>query len=219
MKPIFKPILFSTDMVQAILNGTKTQTRRVIKGIEDCYFQSLVFEKTGRLTFVKNGNYNPTNEEVIEIQPKYSKGDILWVRETFHYVETLDGEFIKFGYKADKDWQGTVWKPSIFMPKAACRIFLKITDVRIERLQDITEEAAKAEGVKFEPFLEQYNCYLCDNKGHKAATNICEDGFYDNAFESFRSLWYTINGEDSWHNNPWVWVIEFERMEKSTSFC
>lgn len=226
MKQTFKPILFNTEMVQAILAGTKTQTRRIIK---------------------------PQPEKLPYFMEKwpYGKiGDILWVRETFEYYSVnwdmhekeKRTSSVAFNYKAtigspkemkttslfakkavltieNDKLKNSSWKPSIFMPKEACRIFLKITDIRVERLQEISEADAIKEGVHYEDFFESYDCYLCrSEKGHRGALHICEDGYFDNAFESFRSLWYSLNGENSWQQNPFVWVIQFERISKPEGF-
>ncbi|MDO8997221.1 MAG: hypothetical protein Q7U77_11390 [Sediminibacterium sp.] len=183
------PILFSTAMVQAIIEGRKSMTRRVVKPQPS---------ETGVSAF--NDGEHP------QMKCPYGQvGDILWVRESFisgyecdegSFNTDEDGEYIPvLKYKADResfDWydgnsdfpcEKIPWKPSIHMPKSACRIFLKITNVRVERLQDISEEDAIAEGIA-----------------------------------SFKSLWQSINGEKSWDDNPWVWVIEFERIEKPENF-
>ena len=138
----FIPILFSTEMVQAILEGRKRMTRRVLK-VKGC--KPFIPDNSWDIATISkwNKDYHP-----------YGKvGDILWVRESFHLSEfpIADG---KYSYKASMDnpnaiYNKGIWKPSIHMPKEACRLFLQIKDIRVERLQDISEEDAKAEGIKY----------------------------------------------------------------------
>jgi hypothetical protein len=176
-----KPILFSTLMVQAILEGRKTQTRRVIK----CDFY---VENDPPLT-AYIPDYITGEPQPVKLPCPYGQiGDRLWVRETFVYHHT--GQLF---YKTDipvlchKNWK---WKPSIFMPRTASRITLEITDIRIERLQDISEEDCLSEGINY-----QGNAY--DTIG------------------AFSDLWDSINAKKHpWQSNPWVWVIEFKRIEK-----
>ena len=125
------------------------------------------------------------------------KGDVLWVRETFHvFGSPVSKSTVSYKAQAvnpnDKGWK---WKPSIHMPKEACRLFLKIKDIRVERLQDISRGDAMAEGCPF--------------------PNIAKQTFPTVWFEE---LWCKINGEQSWNENLWVWVIEFERIEKPENF-
>lgn len=202
----FKPILFSTEMVQAILDGRKTQTRRV------CKPQPEIGLLRGDLDYQW---YDTDWECAIHtgdgFEPKYEKGDILWIRETFVDVgEKADQYFngVRFHYKANEDFVGCwPWKPSIHMPKAAARIFLKVTDVRVERLQDISQEDAEAEGVKIDD--DGLSCW-----------NYLKNNWDDFAPEdSFESLWQKINGKTyPWEANPWVWVYTFERIEKPENF-
>lgn len=215
------PILFSTPMVQAILEGRKTQTRRVVKpqpegdsrpisewnphvygSIRAEYETKIV----GKIFPFKKGNslYSPSC-------PYGQAGDILWVRETWAYLDFLGPEDADYVYKASdngKDWEnnteGWKWKPSIYMPKEACRLFLKIKSVRVERLQDISEEDAKAEGVLY--YGEESNDY----KNYEYNDIYGDDWGVLTAKESFKTLWQSINGPESWLANPWVWVIEFE---------
>lgn len=203
----FKPTLFSTPMVEALLDYRKNQTRRVIKGLDSLkepYFQDLVHHATGRYTFASF-----YSEEIIEVKCSYKVGDILWVRETFYdpISEGLNG---KYYYKADLEKQGWdfKWKPSLFMPKEACRFFLKVKAIRVERLQDISEDNAIAEGIEILGYDEGtiYRDYLRDH----SETN--------NSIVSFCTLWESINGLHSWSSNPFVWVIEFERIEKPQDF-
>lgn len=171
-----RPILFSTAMVQAILEGRKTQTRRVVKGE---HLRGVTCDATMYSQMATRCPYG---------QP----GDILWVRETFMPITTysVDGAVKGFAHKADrKEWDDCAkWKPSIFMPFAAARIFLRIKSVRVERLQDITEEDAVAEGV--------FNTFI----------NTAKHQFY--------KIRQSINGPESWDANPWVWVVEFERITR-----
>ncbi len=194
-----KPILFSTPMVQAILAGRKTQTRRVMKA---------------QPTWVLNDG-----KPLCPTYPKYLPGDILYVRETWQVVRYAPPGSSQlqdlYVFKADTtdvgEYEITKWKPSLFMPKEAARIFLQVTDVRAERLQDITEEDAIAEGV--ESFLEHngrlYRDYSIDpedNEGHN---------YFRNQIHSFKSLWDSINKKTSpWEKNDWVWVYTFEKIQK-----
>ena len=140
--------------------------------------------------------------------PKYKIGDILWVRETWAKNE------IGFVYKAkvcgnDKPING--WKPSIFMPKEAARFFLKVTGVRAERLQDISEADAIKEGVEPNPIFNNkcYRDYLWTKDPFPDAGQHCRS-----AKDSFMTLWEEINGFDSWEKNHWVFVYEFEKIAK-----
>lgn len=214
MKQTFKPILFSTDMVQAILEDRKNQTRRtrgfskINKDPEKYKFLSFSIDFK-YLTFddLNTGFFQGVTNTIGK------PGDILWVRETFHYVDdAVTKEFLRYGYRADKDWDGAVWKPSIFMPKEACRIFLKITGLRVERLQDITTEDAIYEGIEVIDG-EVNDCPVFKNYLKPGI----ENGF-GYPTNSFQSLWESINGKDSWNKNPWVWVITFERIDKPQGF-
>lgn len=229
MQNIFKPILFSTPMVQAILNGTKTQTRREIKKKYSNTDHVFKTDKYGtrlieRQNDVPKPTKNPDGSKTYritffaEVKPKYQKGDILWVRETWK-ISPEQCTWQKYSYKADYPYllsELGKWKPSIHMPKKAARIFLKVTNVRVERLHDISEADAIAEGVRLDPDFG-YWCSECSKKGHGASI-ICEDGFFKTAKEAFRSLWISINGLDSWEQNPYVWVYDFERIKKPQNF-
>jgi hypothetical protein len=126
-------------------------------------------------------------------------GDVLWVRETWF---KMDGQFI---YKADVKYPKSLkWKPSIFMPREACRLRLEITDIRVERLHDISEEEAIKEGIQY---IGNYPEHGVDIYKHYWAHNIVG---VQNPIESFKSLWQSIN--DNWDKNPFVWVIEFKKI-------
>lgn len=208
-----KPILFSTPMVQAILDGRKTQTRRKIKynkKIEDpeigfsVFTDDAVFEVRG---IHENGEFGSSFFEL-----PIREGDILWVRETFAKVlaEDLNGDTVYgYTYKANDNIIDKIqkWRPSIFMPKEAARIFLEATNVRVERLQDISEEGAIAEGIK--------PTWINDDKAQCKYKNYINDGRGSlDPVESFKSLWESINGKDSWERNPFVWVYELKQIEK-----
>ena len=187
------PILFNTEMVRALQVDMKTATRRVIKPqppIDFRYPQADDFKSCWWWTD-KDGDDDmmrwwPSYEN--GLIPPYEPGDILYVRET--WAESAEG----YAYKADFDGaEGWGWRPSIHMPKEAARIFLRVTDVRVERLQEITEDGVIAEGVK------------------PSGGNF--------ALDDFEPLWdSTIKPADralyGWDANPWVWIIEFERTDK-----
>lgn len=153
---ICKPILFSTPMVEAILRGDKNQTRRKIK------HKNKIEEVRPVIRCLENendwGKYILTDEfgEDFLIKPKYNIDDQIWVRETWQHTKEIylhpTDENYGYVYKADghpwEDYEGWKWKPSIFMPKDACRIYLKVKNVRVERLEDITKEDAINEGIE-----------------------------------------------------------------------
>lgn len=208
-----KPILFNTEMVRAILDGRKACTRRILKG-------AIPFdEKAEYWNVLKKGEWSGPIcvEYFIKQGSPYQLGDILYVRETWSL--RFDGE--KYFYKADKntsreekrllDYDDVRWHPSIHMPKEAARIWLKVTDVRVERLQDITPKDAENEGVG-NLFYEDIG-YGEKNYGTEV------DPEYGIVKEQFAWLWEsTIKKSDidryGWDANPWVWVIEFEWCEK-----
>ena len=188
-----KPILFNTEMVQVILNGRKTTTRRVVKPQPTDQFAKPTFIEA-------DGTWREGWARVIK--PPYQPGDVLYVRETW-YERLGDISMGKYIYRAQAEPQDEIhqyaldqnrWHPSIHMPREAARIFLRVTDVRAERLQEITEGGVNREG---HPFSE-----ITGNK-----------------LDDFALLWNsTIKKADldkyGWNVNPWVWVIEFERCEK-----
>ena len=211
-----KPILFNTEMVRAIQNDTKTATRRVVKP------QPTFFYKFGgriadpdnpdNIAFLAMTEKNGEDTEEIYVPP-YQPGDILYVRETWQYG--FGGTYLykaSAGYDLFMTAEGELvsdipWRPSIHMPREAARIFLRVTDVRVERLKEITETQAKNEGA--EPAFE-YNT----PEGPVIVSD--EDGYY---ILGFKGLWNsTIKPADrvlyGWEANPWVWVIEFERCER-----
>lgn len=203
------PILFNAEMVRAILDDRKTCTRRAIK------FPNGM---TGRPIGKAGDNSNPLGVMYLGgiKRPPYQPGDILYVRET--WCSAYDGE--KYFYLADKltnreersllNYDDVKWHPSIHMPKEAARIWLKVTDVRVERLQEITDKECIKEGIY------PSNCRNCNAT---FGCDVCLDEGYDEVDE-FVEVWdNTIKKSDfdryGWDANPYVWVIEFERFEKS----
>lgn len=188
-------MIFNAEMVRAILDGRKTQTRRVVKGVDGAVGFSLEWDINGEEIFVVLGEKDHTgmNPVLGAISCQFGAvGDRIWVRETFSVVPDHDepAGCSSLLYAADGVGPYGKWTPSIHMPRWASRILLEITNVRVERLNDISEEDAKAEG---------------------APTECCVIG--DKHFLGFRSLWKSIYGEESWRSNPWVWAIEFKRVE------
>ena len=192
-----KPILFNTDMVKAILAGKKTVTRRVIKPQpKSPVVCSLgVWQET-----------IPCANGVRVFPPPYRPGDILYVRETWAFDTGDDGDEIGTGYfvyKADDlNHPDCKWRPSIHMPKTAARIFLLVKDVRVERLQDITYEDCKREGIwdDYKTHSPQYHENLA-----RRAYPVVFAGLWDDTIKPADRATY------GWDANPWVWVIEFER--------
>lgn len=203
-----RPILMSAPMVRAILAGTKTQTRRVVKPQppagwdRNCWFSAPVWGWTAQAEPAQTWH---------KVRCPYGQpGDRLWVRETWNRFEAWQGYFYaaddhSFGIGADDDpdhipEHAIRWKPSIHMPRAASRITLEVTGVRVERLQDISAADAIAEGIEAEG--DEWRDYLMPH------TQCCLT-----PRSSYRTLWESIHGPGSWDANPWVWVIEFRRIE------
>ena len=228
-KQNFIPILFSTSMVKAILEGRKLMTRRT-KGLDFVNKNSNLFrydscddtygdydsrEPDATLHWFENIDENGKElEKYVSVKCPYGKvGDVLWVRETF-LPTIINGKKDGNWYKASVDITSQLiikWKSSLFMPKAACRIFLEITDVRVERLQDISNEDAIDEGIErlnVASSMMCYKSYVVKGGG---------TGVYP--YVSFQTLWQSINGKESWEKNSWVWVVSFKRIEKPTDFC
>lgn len=209
-----KPILFSAPMVRAILDGSKTMTRRVVK-VKDVAEYMGCCDETWHFKPEHNGKhlFDTKDGEIFSLSPYGQPGDQLWVRETWAY--RLD--YSRIYYRADQNLAAEFnrlddkWKPSIFMPRKHSRIDLLIKLVRVERLNDIDELDATHEGIKsftkdgvgFKFGLEGWN-WSCQN-GHPF---MCS-----NPVLAFSELWESINGKGSWDANPYVWVIEFERIK------
>lgn len=221
-----KPILFNTEMVRAILDGRKDATRRIVKGFipDDAVWGYTAFTPKGYISC--RGTFADGYGEKFFKLP-CEPGDILYVRETFAWCPCWDcgldiepgrcsnatakiykeGEYGCYMYRAsceDNEYPSAdTWHPSIHMPKEAARIWLKVTDVKVERLQEITEDGAKAEGANF-----------------KNGKNVgFEEKMNRTAIERFAEIWNsTLKKADldryDWDANPWVLVIEFERCEK-----
>lgn len=207
-----RPILFSGSMVRAILEGRKTQTRRVVKPELKVLYSGIMYSYKDQI-----GDFGVNGREFAHDCCPYGKiGDSLWVKETwrlqrFSYADA-DRDFGQFQFRAD--WGGdpskVQWKSPIFMPRLASRILLEVTDVRVERLQDISEADAKAEGVEIEVF-ESTEC----SNGCAGYVDYASKfaNFFQSPIESYQSLWESINGHESWSANPFVWVVEFKRIE------
>lgn len=206
------PILFNTEMVRAILDGRKTVTRRVVKEIpvETHRIEENVFPDGHKDFEYHWGVFRADVHGFLDfaniVVPPYQPGDILYVRETWQECEWgyLYRAWPK-GLHQPGTYKGMPWRPSIYMPKEATRIWLKVTDVRMERLHDITEEQAIAEGA-------------VDNIGfiHSPDNEYTE---IHTEKEHFSKMWdSTIKKTEAdrygWDENPWVWAIKFERCEK-----
>jgi hypothetical protein len=211
-----RAILFSTPMVRAIMDGRKTQTRRVVKPQPDEYAAM----QGDQCMLVHDSSPDMHNSELIAC-PYGQPGDQLWVRETFCPIYPQDpnyngGNPIEYDYAAtykhgdrlgDSIGIKKKWTPSIYMPRAASRIELEITGVRVERLQDISEEDAIAEGIERHP---KFPTMWLRGSLHGDQNKVTNTAFPRLAY---RSIWESINGAGSWDVNPWVWVIEFRRIK------
>ncbi|HBR4426559.1 hypothetical protein [Klebsiella pneumoniae] len=236
-------MIFNAEMVRAILDGRKTQTRRIVKGTDGAMKFCKEWDINGKEVFVVLGEKDHTgmNPVLGAIScPFGAVGDRIWVRETWATLGNEDGCCIDWEgnlckgdersaariYRAsceqrpgdyglwsipdDAYWKPHTkehkfegaWRPSIHMPRWASRILLEITDVRVERLNAISEEDARAEGII------DGGCLNCGEPEPCGCANPEPD-----ATDAFAYLWQSIYGQDNWNANPWVWVIEFKRVE------
>lgn len=211
-----RPILFSAPMVRAILAGTKTQTRRVVKQqitplADGSSWHQFDHRGSNYRMNLRNGTVSQWSP-LLQFCPYGQPGDRLWVREAWMDlqgtgIERVTGDPSRYAYAADtppgshgdecRKNYGLKWRPSIHMPRSASRITLEITSVRVERLQDISEPDAQAEGCAL-------GCMT--PTGDDSGSAIYGPGGY-------LALWESINGPSSWEANPWVWVVEFKRVE------
>ena len=210
-----KPILFNTEMVRAILDGRKTCTRRICKDANECTVPDMDFYNADRRTYAVHNFVDKEHTEQLSTAERtcpICTGDILYARETWKEAPK--------GYYYYEDWQKddiadvTKWKPSIHMPKEAARIWLKVIDVRVERLQDITYNGALREGSEG---------IRCDHValGVHGCTDCMNTGWIEPPQVEFMQIWNSTIKKSNldrygWDANPWVWVIEFERCEKPT---
>lgn len=237
-KIIERGMIFNGEMVRAILDGRKTQTRRPVNPQPELTAGSGFSWKGG--IYGSGSSDRETNKNFAHVVCPFGKlGDRIWVRETWwqagqsyarypdddeygwygsrrtlfaadgnppnepndHYPNGLGGG--KFSAaKPNHLWRK---RPSIHMPRWASRILLEITDVRVERLNSISETDAEAEGIDMEALFDSQDCYDCI-AGHNMSGRPTATG-------AFKYLWESIYGSDSWQTNPWVWVIEFKRIE------
>ena len=187
-----KPILFSAPMVRALLDGSKTQTRRAYK------------TKNGGVW--PNVNDLPGMRQILRNCPYGQPGDQLWVREAWLKTNPWSEVGLHtYGYRASDaaEFPEAIWKPSIHMPRGASRITLEIIEVRVERLQDISESDCIAEGV-----MRGRDGMWC-GAAHKIKGT---PRAFHTAVGAYDDLWTSINGADSWASNPWVWVLTFKRI-------
>ncbi|MBQ1545959.1 MAG: hypothetical protein IIZ59_00310 [Clostridia bacterium] len=197
-----KPILFNSDMVRAILDGRKTVTRRVVKGFipNNALWGYTAFTPKGHIS-CRGDNGKEYGEKFYKLP--YQIDDIMYVRESYAAWSRTEGTMPTLHYKADEeDLPNVKWKPSIHMPKEAARIFLRVTNVSVARLQDITTKDMQKEG------LTSMAVFAGDK---------------EIARQEWALLWNsTIPGKDynkyCFSANPWVWIIEFERTEKPEDF-
>lgn len=218
-------MIFNGEMVRALLDGRKTQTRRPIK------WKQTRFTEIGEREDGSKWPWSEDAEHACDFWhpcPFGAVGDRIWVRETFQgplFDYDLMDSYCKDStpfeksefcvYKADgvpapefydaDDELHCCWRPSIHMPRWASRILLEITGVRVERLNAISEEDAEAEGIDMEALYDSQDCYDCI-ADHNMTGRPTVTG-------AFKYLWESIYGEEGWKSNPWVWVIEFKRVE------
>lgn len=207
-----RPILFSGPMVKAILRGRKTQTRRIVSRISGFgSVRQFNVSTTSGYDWqfrCRRGLWQDVRmPQLLGWCPYGRVGDRIWVRETWarsrnnwlYRADELDG-YNPSECVVEWDWDSACvdkWRPSIHMPRRAARLFLEVTGVRVERVQDITEEDARDEGV------ELCHVFQMAKSGHPLAPHKT----------AFAWLWNEINGRDSWQANPWVWVVEFNRVK------
>lgn len=235
-----RPILFSGREVRAVLSGQKAQARRIVKPqpAHSCRYEMngagdkalhLADGPRGGASHVRKTLYVPVKATSADHRlpcPFGAPGDHLWCRETFA-LEHLGEDGERVVWKADRaalwlsdgekphylesDYKPARWTPAVQMPRRLSRIMLEVTGVRVQRLQDISEEDAKAEGLKVTgPTVNQAGEVIDDRPGYLGYGSLWHD-----PRRAFEAIWDSINGKSApWSSNPWVWVLEFKRVEQ-----
>lgn len=202
-----KPILFSDEMIRAILADRKTITRRPVKpqpfGGEATYHNKNIYGQ--HIFYPVSDEENAYDREDGLYHPPFQTGDVLWVRET--WTPSLQ---CGAAYRADNITEVPRWRPSIHMPKRACRLFLRVTDVRVQRVQEISEEDAITEGIQ--SFRQGYQGEHGTFNGAPIFGVDVGSAESSSAKDAMEALWDSIYG--NWDANPWVWVISFNRADK-----
>jgi hypothetical protein len=225
-----RPILFFPPMVRAILDGSKTQTRRVVnpqpirdESLSDSWIWhgGKALERAGYGAGYVHTRMEPLIFAMLKSCPYGQPGDRLWVRENFSGPHCMGNAspskwahssriwYWADGNPTEGDW--TSPKPSIHMPRWASRIDLEITGVRVERLQDCSEADAIAEGIHSEPYVWRDCEYPLPDIAYRATQDATRR--FSSPRDAYRDLWESINGPGTWDANPWVWVIEFRRIK------
>ena len=198
-------MIFNAEMVSAILDGRKTQTRRLLKQATGPSLSVDTVEDSPDVAELSwlygDGPGHEVHEHIKLVHCPFGKpGDRIWVRETFGDCG------VRLVYRADNDDGAKCkverWTPSIHMPRWASRILLEITGVRVERLNGISEAEAEAEGIDMEALADSQDCYDCIADLNMTGRPTAKG--------AFKYLWESIYGEENWQANPWVWVIEFK---------
>ena len=200
-------MIFNGEMVRAILDGRKTQTRRPIK------WKQTRFTEIGEREDGSKWPWSEDAEHACDFWhpcPFGAVGDRIWVRETWaRYNIDQNSHDIAYRATTPADWpEEGRWRPSIHMPRWASRILLEITNIGVQRIRSISQNVAAREGLMRLPATGRY----CINHGDQYFGGASHD-----AREVFSWLWQSIYGEESWKANPWVWVIEFKRVEGGTA--
>ena len=219
-----KPIIFSAPMIRALLDGSKTQTRRVVKPQPPAHVIDFSTFHNPKGEGLAHFGFDPVKRELQDwfaVCPYGQPGDRLWVREAFMHTPaeyepmmsmTVPLVRAETSYRADfaGDSTGLGWKPSIHMPRNLSRITLEVVSVRVERLQDISEDDAMAEGIHKYPHQWRDCEYPLPDIAYEAAPGSAMR--HSSSVAAYRDLWEQINGLGSWEANPWVWVVEFRKV-------
>lgn len=210
-----RQILFSAPMVRALIAGTKTQTRRVVANVDP---DGTVWRSRHRMEGIRSLTEAPP--DILDWCPYGQPGDRLWVRETWNRTNPGGDDGVYY-YRADTHfpasigggpiWSDALWRPSIFMPRAASRILLEVTDVRVERLQDISDADAIAEGIETMPEHDKNARPTGRTLGLERWPG--DEPHWGRPQDAYAALWESINGAGSWDANPFVWAVSFRVLK------
>ena len=192
-----KGIIFSEAIFKAVIEGRKTQTRRIMKTQPIEVWDGVPIKSASDTIAIYK-----------EIKLRYKVGEVVYLKEPYQYVGGYNAG-IKYKYDNDENINlivGIIWKNKLFMPEKYARYFIEITDVRVERVQDISEEDCLKEGILCKKFIG-------DNSKYFYETPTISSGFYDTPQQAYAALIDKINGKGTWEANPFVWVYEFKLVK------